>query len=67
MADAHPLEGLEGKTLTITPKDGTAPYAAVVRSIHETGVTLWVDGGVRTVHLISVKNGQQADADYTVA
>lgn len=67
------LDGLEGKTITITPKNGRQAYTGVVRSVHGAGVTIWMDadakdeGEVRTVHLISVKNGQQADADYTVA
>lgn len=69
---SHPLEGLEGRTVTITPKDGSAPYEATVRSIHETGFTLWMDakakddGEVRTVHVFDIKNGTQADASFAV-
>lgn len=69
--ESHPLEGLEGTTVTITPKDGSAAYEATVRSIHETGLTLWMDatakdeGEVRTVHVIDATKAP-ADASFEV-
>ena len=32
-----------GDKVKVTPKDGKA-YAAVIRGVHETGYTLWMDG-----------------------
>lgn len=64
------LIGSEGKTITITPKDkAQGAYAGIVRSVHETGVTVWLDGEAKdegevvTVHLI----GKDADASAEIA
>lgn len=64
---AQDFLGSEGKTISVTPKTGDA-YAGIVRSVHETGVTVWMDGEakdegeVRTVHL----DGPHADATATI-
>lgn len=60
MADEHPLDGQEGKRVKVTPASGEA-YEGVVRSVHETGYTVWLDGEkkdegeVRTVHTLGPK------------
>lgn len=62
--DLTDLIGTEGKAITVTPKDGSGSYTGIVRSVHDTGVTVWLDGeqkdegDVRTAHLI----GPHADA-----
>lgn len=52
-----------GAAVTVKPNNGDA-YVGVVRSVHETGYTIWLDGEakdegeVRTIHT----SGKDADA-----
>lgn len=57
-----------GTKVTVTPKNGDA-YTGYVRSVHESGYTIWMDadakdeGEVRTIHT----SGPWADSDIAAA